>query len=310
MPEAKPEAKPDVERLSKLLMELLAKGAGLSEEQVRAIVADEVKRGPARLLIDVRKDESEPVSMGLTHYRMPHLLNAWATRKDTNKHAFLSGPPGSGKSHAPEQMARALGLEFSLLSVSSQTLMVEFFGYRQPDGHVVRTPFRERYEHGGIFMLDEGDKGNANVLSSIQTALSNKQAAFPDGIVPMHPDFFLCLTANTFGNGRTSEFIGSNVLDSAFLDRFLMLHWPVDEALEETLTLARGGQTAACWLAYVRKVRKVFEENRMKVLVSPRASISGAALLAHGVEWADVVEQTISARMTREQLSVLAQVTP
>jgi cobaltochelatase CobS len=81
---------------------------------------------------------------------------------------------------------------------------------------------------------------------------------------------------NTFGRGASREYVGRQQLDAATLDRFTVFEVDYDEALE----LAIAGNDD--WTRYVQKVRKAVEREKVRAIVSPRASISGAKLLAVG----------------------------
>jgi cobaltochelatase CobS len=286
------------------------KKAPLDREAVLDLVREELAKGPARTLVDVI-DDGKTVSLeGAQHNRMPRLLKYMGRRKNV----MLVGPPGTGKSTAAAIAANALFTHlpevqrFSAMSVTGQSMTTDFMGYRSPNGELVRTGFRDRFERGGVFILDEVDKGSPNVLGAVQTALSNGWCQFPDALVPMSTDFCMVATGNTWGNGRTATFVGSNALDGAFLNRFARIHWPIDEALESALTLAQGGETAQCWLEYVRRVRAAFAATTLQVIISPRQAIWGAEMLAHGLTWEEVVEDYISGGLNAEALAVLSKV--
>jgi cobaltochelatase CobS len=125
------------------------------------------------------------------------------------------------------------------------------------------------------------------VIVSINQALANGVTAFPDGMVPKHPDFILVATANTWGNGTSREYVGRNQLDASTLDRFAMIEWSYDEALEDALTSNKK------WLAEVRRIRAIVAEKKIRTVVSPRASITGSKLLAAGLSWDTVKEMLI-----------------
>jgi hypothetical protein len=80
--------------------------------------------------------------------------------------------------------------------------------------------------------------------------------------------------------------------DAAFLSRFVHLPWPYDGKLE----LAISGNRQ--WTEYVQAVRARCAAKGIKVVISPRASIYGASLLAAGLDWADVAEMTLRQGMT------------
>lgn len=200
---------------------------------------------------------------------------------------LLVGPAGTGKTHAASQVAEALGLGYESISVGAQTSKSDLLGFIHANGGYVSTGFRRAYEHGGVFLLDELDAGNSNVLIALNAALSNGACAFPDGMVKKHKDFVLVASANTYGLGASREYVGRNQLDAATLDRFCVLDWPIDAALERKLC------GHAKWLEVVRAIRKHAESEGLRLLVTPRASINGAVMLAASMPYKQVLTSTI-----------------
>lgn len=229
---------------------------------------------------------------GIQHSVFPTVLTGISEAEPL----WLVGPAGTGKSTIAEQASTALGLDFSSKSCSAQTTEVALLGYMSATGAYVGTEFRKRYEHGGVFLLDEVDNGNPNVLTVLNSALSNSFMAFPDGMVTRHQNFVLVATANTFGNGATAEYVGRNPIDKAFIDRFSVIEVGYDPAVEEAMLASVVGLPTAVadkWLAVVRKCRANVETSGLKVIVSPRATLKGAKWLRNGVPMAQVVEMTI-----------------
>lgn len=214
---------------------------------------------------------------GIQHYVFPEVLTSVGAGIPT----YLVGPAGTGKSTIGENVSKALGLDFSSQSVSSQTTVSNLVGYMDANGHYVGTEFRKRYEFGGVFLLDEVDNGNPNVLTVLNSALSNSFMSFPDGMVKRSESFTLIATANTFGNGATAEYVGRNALDKAFLDRFASVEVGYDLDIEQAMldSVGLNPTLGAKWLNIVRVARKNAEEFGLKVVVSPRATLNGAKLL-------------------------------
>lgn len=236
---------------------------------------------------EVRKIE------GVQHSKFGKVLANLSERIPT----YLVGPAGTGKSTIAENAATALGMDFSSQSVSSQTTASNLVGYMDATGNYVGTEFRKRFEFGGLFLLDEVDNGNPNVLTVLNSALSNSFMAFPDGMVRRHKDFVLVATANTFGLGATAEYVGRNPLDAAFLNRFGNIEVDYDEAIEDAMLASVDLPTmlAAKWIGIVRQCRKNANDYGLKVVVSPRATLLGAKMLRHADAYtvSEVVEATI-----------------
>lgn len=244
-----------------------------------------VTQAPREVKVEEPKKEEPKVEKSgkIQHFQFKTLLAAIAARVNV----MLVGPAGSGKTSGAHEVSKTLGLPFFSISVGMQTTKTEFFGYMDATGKYVRTLFREAFEKGGVFLLDEMDAGNANVITSINQALANSYCAFPDGMVNKHPDFVIVSSANTFGTGANREYVGRNQLDAATLDRFAVIEWGYDNALEDSLCDNK------VWLAYVRKCRANAETHKVRTVISPRASILGAQLLAQGLKEKDVQEMLI-----------------
>lgn len=255
---------------------------------VKQLVADSK---PMITEVVVKPIAEAPKNMGVQHKNFPILVSVLSQRVN----CLMVGQAGSGKTMGAEKAAEALGLKYYTISVGAQTTKTEFFGYMDATGKYVRTLFREAFEFGGVFLLDEMDAGNANVLVSINQALANGITAFPDGMVPKHPDFILVATANTWGNGTNRDYVGRNQLDAATLDRFAMIEWSYDEELEESLVENKK------WLREVRRIRNIVAEKKIRTVVSPRASITGSKLLAAGLDWNVVKEMLILKSMNESE---------
>lgn len=231
-------------------------------------------------------DKTKPIT-GLKHKQLEDLIRLVAQRMPI----LMVGMAGTGKTHAAEQAAEAMDLPFYAISVGDQTSKSDILGYMNATGSYVRSMFREAYENGGVFLMDEIDAGNANVLITINSALSQQQCAFPDGMVNRHKDFIFIASANTFGNGANRQYVGRNQLDAATLDRFAIIEWLVDDDLEQALAgLDDKGQK---WYQVVKQTREEVEKQGMRVLITPRSTQRGAILLAAGAKIDDVLEYAL-----------------
>lgn len=240
-------------------------------------------------VVEIKSPKKSKKLDGIQHEQFTNLL----TIVNSNQPVLMVGPAGTGKTYAAALVAEALDLKFYSISVGSQTSKSDLQGYLDATHHYVRTQFREAYEHGGIFLLDEADAGNSNVLILLNAALSNGYMAFPDGMIKVHDDFRMIATANTFGHGASRQYVGRNQLDAATLDRFVVLTWDIDARVEERMA---GSQKQ--WLAVVRAVRKrVVDELELRVVVSPRATLRGATLLDAGMEFEDVLQVALVGNM-------------
>ena len=219
----------------------------------------------------------------ITHVQFDDLVKAI----QSNLPILIVGMPGTGKTSSVEQVAELLELSFNAISVGIQTTKSDILGFMDAMGKYKQTGFRDAFENGGVFLMDEVDAGNPNVLIVVNSAISNAFCQFPDKMVHAHKDFRFVATANTFGNGADTRFVGRNQLDAATLDRFITLDFKIDEDLERIIT---GNNE---WLDKVRNLRIECKNNNRDIMVSPRVSIYGAKLIAAGFSIYEAAEMTI-----------------
>ena len=228
---------------------------------------------PITVTIEKQDDDgTQKRDIGLQHKCFPKLLKY----VNAGMKIWVPGPAGSGKTTAAINVAEALGLSF--YHIGAIDTEYKLFGFRDANGNVARTAFREAYENGGVFLWDEVDASNPQALLAMNAAIENGSAAFPDGIIKMHKDFRLIASANTYGHGATHQYIGRNKIDDATLDRFVVIDWPYDEALERAIVQSNG------IVDRVQAIRKAVAELSIKVIVSPRASMNIKRILEAGID--------------------------
>ena len=255
------------------------------------LYCDACRRMGAALTGTVRREPAPQPSRHTSgrHYAFPTLLAVASARVP----AMLVGPAGSGKSTAGRQVAETLDMTFRTESCSPHMTKWDVLGFVGPNGNYVPGVLRDAFENGGVVLLDELDASNPAVLVSINLLISvrvGETVTFPDGAsVPRHPDFVLIAGANTHGDGASTEYVGREQLDAATLDRFAVIAWGYDEALERHA----AGSDAADWVAYVQAVRAAARTASVPMMVTPRASIHGATLLRQGLPRHTVEDLTL-----------------
>ena len=245
---------------------------------------------------------------GVLHNRFTDILHTVGA----GVHAYLVGSAGTGKSTIGKQVADSLNVPFASKSVSGQTPESALVGYMAGGGNYVGTEFRRIFEHGGVFLLDEVDNGNPNVLNVLNSALANDAMAFADGMVSRHPNFVAIATANTYGNGATAEYVGRNPIDKAFLNRFATIDIDIDENVEDAMLNSVGLSldVSRLWITAIRKARANVFSAGLRVLVTPRNTLNGAKQIGAGMAPAKAFATQITAGLKPEQLDkVMAGVT-
>lgn len=188
---------------------------------------------------------------------------------------MLVGPAGAGKTHLCQQVAEALELSFRFTGALDSPY--KLLGFTDAQGRTVRTPYRETYEHGGLFLFDEIDASAPGALLAFNAGLSNGHQDFLDLCVKRHDTGRFIASANTYGRGQDRVYVGRNQLDAASLDRFAVIAMDYDADLERALY----GNSP--WLQRVHKVRAAVQSLSIRHVVSMRAIEQGTKLLAAGL---------------------------
>lgn len=183
-------------------------------------------------------------------------------------HCYLWGEPGSGKSYTAEQVARFLGLKYRYISLSPQTQDSRLIGYMDYSRIYHKTPFREMYEEGGVFCIDEADNAAPQLLTTLNSMLENDWGSFPDGMVRKSPNFICILTGNTNGRGHNPAFPHRQYFDAAFSRRFVFIEWNKDAELEMKIALKKNPEAIKA-IRWIQSVNVFCKERYPKVIVSP-----------------------------------------
>jgi hypothetical protein len=244
------------------------------------------------------KETGEAKDLGVQHKDFPTLLSICSTKQPFRLNTWLTGPAGSGKTTACQKVAEALELKF--YHIGAMDNEYKLMGFIDAQGRVVNTQFKDWYRDGGVLCMDEIDSWLPAATLALNAALDNGHCAFPDGLMARHQDAIAIACANTWGLGATNDYVGRMKQDAAFLERFpAQFDWGYDEGLE----LAISGNPE--WVKRVQHFRKNAKAKGLKVIISPRASKYGAALLANGLEQSLVEQLTIRKGMTQEQWSMI-----
>jgi len=268
----------------------------LNKELTKEKMTDRVKQAlldvvPRQIEIHNIENNKKKV-LDEQHHTFDKLLKYVSTRTNS----YLVGPAGSGKTKAAFEVAKALDISFYSMSVGPMTTQTQIMGYMDAVGKYVPSIFRKAYQEGGIFLFDEIDSANSSVFTCINQATSSDICSFPDGMTIRHKDFICLAAANTYGRGADRIYVGRNQLDGATLDRFSIIEWEIDEKLELRISSNNN------WTKKVQKIRKIILQEKIRHLVSPRASIIGGQLLAIGIPESEVEESVIWKGLDKEQI--------
>ena len=138
---------------------------------------------------------------------------------------FITGLSGNGKTFSVEQACAQLGRELIRVNITIETDEDDLIGgFRLVNGETVwhNGPVIEALERGAILLLDEIDLASNKILC-LQSVLEGNGIFLKKigRFVKPARGFNVLATANTKGKGSDDgRFIGTNVLNEAFLERF------------------------------------------------------------------------------------------
>ena len=138
---------------------------------------------------------------------------------------FITGLSGNGKTFSVEQACAQLKRELIRVNITIETDEDDLIGgFRLVNGETVwhNGPVIEALERGAILLLDEIDLASNKILC-LQSVLEGKGVFLKKigKFVKPAAGFNVFATANTKGKGSDDgRFIGTNVLNEAFLERF------------------------------------------------------------------------------------------
>ena len=197
---------------------------------------------------------------------------------------FITGLSGNGKTLGVDQACAALGRELIRVNITVETDEDDLIGgFRLVDGNTVwhNGPVIEALERGAVLLLDEIDLASNKTLC-LQSILEGK-GVFLKKIgrhVTPAPGFNIFATANTKGKGSDDgRFIGTNVLNEAFLERFPVTFeqdYPAP-ALEIKMLNNYCKELDCCDDSYIKNlvswadiIRKTFKDGGVDEVISTR----------------------------------------
>jgi hypothetical protein len=136
---------------------------------------------------------------------------------------MLTGPAGMGKSYWTASLAGRLDLSFGSIPMTEGATPSWILGAPTLQGYR-EAPFAKIWRDGGVFLLDEMDAADPNMLLVINDALANGVLHNPSSgeAIERHRDCILVAATNTLGTGADANYGARNPLDFSTLDRWRM----------------------------------------------------------------------------------------
>lgn len=243
---------------------------------------------------DNKPKTNDPYNKQIEHKALASILKM----VEADVAPFMVGPSGSGKTSIARRVAEKLNLDFYFTGSIESAFQVK--GFMDANGNLVRTPFRDAYEKGGLFLFDELDASDSQAIVSLHAALDNGVLDAPDGIIEKHPDFRYLAAGNTWGHGASLQYMGRNALDGATLDRYAIVEVDYDPQFEKELVKKLVGESFLSWVSVVHQARQVVYDLQMRHIVSTRAAVNGAKLLKAGFEHSEAFNRVVLKGMDQD----------
>ena len=197
---------------------------------------------------------------------------------------FITGLSGNGKTMGVTQACAENKRELIRVNITIETDEDDLLGgYRLKDGQTVwqNGPVIEAMERGAVLLLDEIDLASNKIMclqpilegSGVYVKKINKFVKPVDG-------FTVVATANTKGQGSDDgKFIGTNVLNEAFLERFPITFeqsYPAAKVEQKILTniMANTGKVdsefAKKLVTWADVIRKTYFDGGVDEIISTR----------------------------------------
>ena len=192
---------------------------------------------------------------------------------------FITGLSGNGKTFSVEQACAQLKRELIRVNITIETDEDDLIGgFRLVDGNTAwhNGPVIEALERGAVLLLDEIDLASNKILC-LQSILEGK-GVFLKKIgrwVKPAAGFNVIATANTKGKGSDDgRFIGTNVLNEAFLERFpITMEQSYPTAAIEQKILQNVGcdeQFTENLVKWANAIRKTFYDGGVDEIITTR----------------------------------------
>ena len=192
---------------------------------------------------------------------------------------FITGMSGNGKTFSVEQACAILNKELIRVNITIETDEDDLIGgFRLVDGNTVwhNGPVIEALERGAVLLLDEVDLASNKILC-LQSILEGK-GVFLKKIgryVDPAPGFTVVATANTKGKGSDDgRFIGTNVLNEAFLERFALTfeqEYPTPSIEAKILSkMCDDDEFVSRLVDWADIIRKTFNDGGIDEIISTR----------------------------------------
>ena len=221
---------------------------------------------------------------------------------------FITGLSGNGKTTMVDQVCAKLKRELFRINITTQTDEDDLLGgFRLINGETkwCDGPVVKAMKQGGILLLDEIDLAS-HAIMCLQPVLEGK-GVFLKKIgqwVKPAAGFQIFATANTKGKGSDDgRFIGTNVLNEAFLDRFsVCFEQEYAPKQVEKKILTKAMQSLDCedkgfiknLVDWADMIRKCFYEDAVDEIITTRRLVNVATAFSIFGDRAKAIEMAVT----------------
>lgn len=310
-----------------------------AEERVKQLEAEREAERLTNTRIEVVIRNQEPVEIeGVMHCAFATVYQLMAAGQEV----WLPGPSGCGKSYMVKMIADALNYAYAEIGCSEEMPVSQFIGkssfrdgtmthqdtefLRMYEGRWGKNPRGEDYA-GAVFLLDEMDRANDNVLTAFNNAIGNGRLAVPDReelpegayrvkgerdtsqVAYRHPKMYFVAATNTMGRGNDRMYPSAAKLCTSTRDRFRIGRVPMDyDPQMERALIAKNsekyGQTPD--FAYYDRMagyRPKIKSEAIEQVISTRFLLSAYEMM-HKVGWTELeCDKAYFADWTDDELS-------
>lgn len=201
---------------------------------------------------------------------------------------FVTGLSGNGKTHMINQICAELKRELFRINITIETDEDDLLGGFRLVGDTTKWfdgPMTRALKSGGVVLIDEVDLGS-NKIMCIQSILEGNGIFLKKINQYVYPKegFTIIATANTKGQGNeTGKFVGTNLLNEAFLERFnITIEQDYPSEAEETKILKRlfkstmrdeQSEFVKCLTGWARNTRDSFKNGTENEVITTRRLI-------------------------------------
>jgi cobaltochelatase CobS len=165
----------------------------------------------------------------------------------------------------------------------------------------VSADFVEIYENGGLFLFDEIDAADPNVLIVVNAAIAGQKLSIPNRpekpYAVKHEFAYVIAAGNTYGSGADAVYVGRNQLDGATLSRFACGFIPVNYDRELEAKLVKDSQLRDL----VWKLRELVEARKFRRIMGTREMIAARKMKQAGFSVVEVFKSLIASWSADEQ---------